>query len=101
MLALSTGRLLKASPISSPPFLSFKTQTRFLSFRAVLRHPRRGVPSIHRLEPSKNTFLLRTAHVARCASTVYDFRKRRAGCSGRRVDRPRADRERVWRAIHA
>jgi len=36
MLALSTGRLLKASPISSPPFLSFKTQTRFLSFRAVL-----------------------------------------------------------------
>ena len=44
MLALSTGRLLKASPISSPPFLSFKTQTRFLSFRAVLptSSPRRA-----------------------------------------------------------
>jgi hypothetical protein len=36
MLALSTGRLLKASPISSPSFLSFKTQTDFHSFRAVL-----------------------------------------------------------------
>ena len=36
MLALSTGCLLKASPISSPSFLSFKTRTRFLSFRAVL-----------------------------------------------------------------
>jgi nuclear GTP-binding protein len=35
MLALSTGRLL-TSPISSHSFLSFKTQTDFLSFRAVL-----------------------------------------------------------------
>ncbi len=35
MLALSTGRLL-TSPMSSPSFLSFKTQTLFLSFRAVL-----------------------------------------------------------------
>ena len=44
MLALSTGRLLKASPISSPSFLSFKTQTRFLSFRVVLptSSPRRA-----------------------------------------------------------
>ena len=43
MLALSTGCLLKASPIS-PSFLSFKTQTRFLSFRAVLptSSPRRA-----------------------------------------------------------
>ena len=36
MLALSTGRLLKASPISSPSFLNFKTQTDFHSFRVVL-----------------------------------------------------------------
>ena len=36
MLALSTGCLLKASPISSPSFLSFKTQTNFHSFRVVL-----------------------------------------------------------------
>ena len=44
MLALSTGCLLKASPISSPSFISFKTQTRFLSFRAVLptSSPRRA-----------------------------------------------------------
>jgi nuclear GTP-binding protein len=44
MLALSTGRLLKASPISSPSFLSFKTQTHFLSFRVVLptSSPRRA-----------------------------------------------------------
>jgi nuclear GTP-binding protein len=36
MFALSTGRLLKASPISSPSFLNFKTQTDFHSFRVVL-----------------------------------------------------------------
>ena len=36
MPALNTGRLLKASPISSPSFLSFETQTYFHSFRAVL-----------------------------------------------------------------
>ncbi len=44
MLALSTGRLLKASPISSPSFLSFNTQTDLLSFRAVLptSSPRRA-----------------------------------------------------------
>jgi len=36
MLALSTGHLLKASPITSPSFLSFKTETDFHSFRAVL-----------------------------------------------------------------
>jgi nuclear GTP-binding protein len=35
MLALSTGRL-KASPISSPSFLNFKTQTNVRSFRVVL-----------------------------------------------------------------
>jgi hypothetical protein len=35
LLALSTGRLL-TSPISSPSFLSFRTQTHILSFRAVL-----------------------------------------------------------------
>ena len=35
-LGLSTVHLLKASPISSPSFLSFKTQTDFHSFRAVL-----------------------------------------------------------------
>jgi len=35
MLALSTGRLL-TSPISSPSFLPFKTQTHILSFRTVL-----------------------------------------------------------------
>jgi nuclear GTP-binding protein len=36
MFALSTGCLLKASPISSPSLLSFKTQTNFHSFRVVL-----------------------------------------------------------------
>jgi hypothetical protein len=36
MLALGMGHLLKASPISSPSFLSFKTLTDFHSFRAVL-----------------------------------------------------------------
>jgi nuclear GTP-binding protein len=36
MLALSTGRLLKASPMSSTSFLNFKTQTDFHSFRVVL-----------------------------------------------------------------
>jgi hypothetical protein len=36
MLALSTGRLLKASPIPSLSFLSFNTQTNFRPFRAVL-----------------------------------------------------------------
>jgi ribosome biogenesis GTPase A len=101
MLALSTGRLLKASPIPSPPFLSFKTQTHIFLSGWYSRHPRRGATSTHRLEPSKNTVLLRTTRVARSTSTVYDFRKRRAGCSGRRVDRPRTDRERVQCAIHA
>jgi hypothetical protein len=36
-----------------------------------------------------------------CTSTIYDFWKGQASCYGRRDDRPRADRKRIWHAIHA
>jgi hypothetical protein len=75
-LALSTGRLLKATPISSPSFLSVKTQTGFLSFRAVLStsSPRRAKYSS--TGTTKDLVLLRTTRVACGASTVYDSQKR-------------------------
>jgi hypothetical protein len=93
MLALSTGRLLKASP-------SKLKQTFILSGR-YSRHPRHGVSSTHRLEPPKDPVLLRTTRVVCRASTVRGSQKRRASCSVRQDDRPRADRKRVQHAIHA
>ncbi len=71
MLALSMGRLLKASPISSPSFLSFKTQTDFHSFRVVLptslpwrvKYSSTGATKQSRSSPSHLDCMLRIYHL--------------------------------------
>ena len=88
MLALSTGRLLR---VSSPCFLSFKTQTHFLSFRAVLPTSLAATRQV----------LIEWNHQKIRSSPNYASRKGRASYSGRRGDRPRTDHERVRHAIHA
>jgi hypothetical protein len=69
MFALSTGRLLKASPISSPS-LNFKTQTDFHSFRVVLptssphiKYSSTGVTKQSRSSPSHPHCMLRIYHL--------------------------------------
>ena len=72
MFALNTGRLLKASPFSSPSFFSFKTLTDFHSLGRYSRHPRRGAPSAHQLEPSK--YPIYSPNHPRCMLRIYRLR---------------------------
>jgi hypothetical protein len=67
MLALSTGRLLKVRLPFSLPKLK-----KIISFAVgwYARHPLCGAPCPRRLEPPKNTVLLRAARGARRAYTL-------------------------------
>ena len=95
MLALSTGRLLKVSPVYIYiliPSLLPDLSPLFLTRRHP-RYPLRSATSARRLKPSRDPFLLPTTRVTYRAYAVHDPRKCWASCSGRRDDRPRTDPE--------
>lgn len=89
MLALSTGRLLKARlPFLTLP-ITTNTKKNFIQTGRDTRHTRCCAPSPRRLEQPQNTIPLRAARATRRTRAVYSPRKR-----------PLSDRRRSGRGDH-